>query len=1240
MAEQQTIDQLVGLAVAMLGVAPGTDWLNARAKQIDAGATVDDIANEIQSSTGFEARYPAFRSDERFAKDFLEALLGDNVTDAIMMAAQDHVTGRLKAGETRGEVAAFLVEAMTVIAADEESPFYADFGKAATAFHNKVMVAKHYTEEALKASPDDKVLEGVTDDPATVETAINNINNPPQPPAEPETGKRFVLTSGIDNFDGGDLGDTFIAQPVLGSDGDSIPTLSPFDSIDGGGGTDMIEIYGVRANSDLSLGAEDITNVENVVINTVGGIDADLSDWTGLEMVTLDRFGRDNESDVKITVDGAVVNSERTFEGDVTLIGVSGAVDIEAGAGSAVRIGSAGHTETVMVKGGASVTVNNGAESGNRYSTTITSVSVDGVARDPGTPTTVTTGYQLFTDDDDFLLDENKELLIGITVTVGGTPTTTNPVKAGEVDDDGLIPIQNDMGAAINDGAATPEPIVFNTSTGRFQQEDGGTLQGVSFVGTVGREALTDDPRQGAEPTLEVHSNAIEAVHLHNTTAIALIDNNSKMDDGKRMPEDLAVTVNKYGSFNTNGTVKQFGKLCIGGNDAGSAENIDITTAGANAFNLASGRVKTLDISGEGGLVLNVNNFKEDADPSNDGVSKTLESVTVAGSVGVTMAGLSGMDKLKMIDAGGTSGDNHFRSQANAAASAPGAADELAALEMVKGGSGADTVALRTKVTGKLESVDTGDGDDSVTITGMLRSSGLDVDLGAGDDTYSHSGGASNGKSRVDGGDGTDTLHLTSTAQSTYRDADNKVQSIYSGFETLNVAGGSGDYDIEQLGIVNTVLATASTSTGGVTLKNMGDDMGIRVHGVQGSGSERSTDTAAVIVHESANGRQSDSLDVHLLAQGRNDTRKEDDQKGLAKLTLTTDVETEVINISSNATPHSASSTAANQRARASDYQNELTLKAGSKAVEELSVSGNAKLKITVEATADTELDEVDARDNSGGVTFAFTGAALTTNMELSGGSGADNFTSSNGNDEISGGAGNDTLGGGGGNDEISGGAGGDTLTGGAANDEFGYTSASHSQVAWTATGVMYGFDTIEDFTSSDDQISLGRALYNGLHRFDGDADDAIRAVTGAQAINSNDSATDRTVRTDEDDTTNPTANSLRAWLGDGRGVFESTEGTGLTAQTVQHAITTVRETYHRDFRRLEDGSMEDADSDGAVDTDGDADSTADAIGLYRTWVLIDVNADGDFDASVDMAIALTQDSGFGATLVLGDFGM
>ena len=1412
MATQQSIDHLVGLAVAMLGVAPGTDWLNARAKQLDGGDTLADIANEIQSSSAFEDEYPAFLTNERFAKDFLEALLGGHVTDEVMTAAVDFVAGQLK-GATRGELALALVDALTIIGgeggSEADMAFRAlhsgNFGKAAEAFHNKVMVAKYYTEEKRMEDPSASVLEGITDDPATVDAAKKNIDSPPadavfgEPgafgldenasgaetpvavgkveatdangdevtyrlvdapdgfaidaatgavtytgegldheaaatveltvhasstgangqPTEvplavtvnvndiqesdavfadatlsideneaegmvgtvtatdaegddiayrlaegspegfsidaesgavsykgegldyeaattvdltviatstgasnmatdvsqtftvnvgdvddvPDAPTRFVLTAGSDPFTGGDADDTFVAVPERTNDGDYIPVLNPagIDSLDGGAGMDTLTVSWAGLGGDLTLGVEDVKNIEKVVLDAfLQGVNANLGGYKGLDLVELATFGAG--SDIRVTVDGASVsvNKNLTIGGDATIVGADGAVDIKAGKESDVVVGSGDHTESVMVKGGASVTIGKNANGGGQ-SQTVTAVVVDGVARAEGKVTTPevpadTSGV--------------TEVRVVGKITATPAPDAANPqYKIWDPETSTRSDVTDAQKMA---HAAGTQKFWFVATNNQQQIEVTGMAEPNVYLITGEIENArgyvpgTDEVTADGGPSLMVYSDAIEMVHLHNTTAIALIDNNSKMDDGKRMPEDLAVTVNKYGKFKPNGRdVDQYGELRIAGGDAGSAENIDITVAGANAFHLASGRVKTLDISGEGGLMLNVNNFKEDADPSNDGVSKTLESVTVAGAVGVRMINLLGMDKLKMIDASGSSGTNHFKSTA-----------ALAALETVMGGSGEDTVDLVSAVSGagtKLAAIHTHGGGDTVTITGAHRPAGLEVKLGAGDDTYSHRSGASNGKSRVDGGEGTDTLHITSTGNSTYRDADNKVQSIYSGFETLNVAGGSGDYDIEQLGIVNTVLVTASTTGGGVTLENMGDNMGIRVHGVQGRGDDRSTDTTATIMHESADGRESDSLDVHLLAQGRNDTRNENDQKGLAKLTLTTDGETEVINISSNATPHSSDEALeANRPVAASHYQNELTLEAESTAVEELIVSGNAKLKITVKADTGTELDEVNAKDNSGGVTFAFMGTAPDTDMELSGGSGRDSLTGGAGEDEITGGAGGDTLIGGGDADEITGGAGGDTLTGDGAGvtaggDKFIYTSASQSQIAWLPNGTPVGFDTITDFATATDDIVLSKALFNGLHSGTGAA---VRNVTGTRGDSANRAIDNRdNDATADGSSTFVTADNLREWLeSNSDGAFETVTNAGsLNAVTTRNAITTVTELNYVDTN--------DNDTYDGTDTD-----------TSFKWILIDVDADGDFDASVDMVIRL-QDS-------------
>ena len=1195
-----TRTQLIGLSVAMLGQAPGTGRLNHWVADIDDDAmSVDDLANHIAESEAFQSEYPAFLTSMEFAEAFLGNVLY-GLDDAAMTAAVELVSGMLDSGLSRGSLALAVVDALHDIAMQGmDHPAYDGLGMSAMVMYNKVHVASHYTLDARMEEPSSDVLANVTADADSAAMAIDAIDNPPAPPMEPEMGQRFVLTPTIDDFTGGSLDDTFVAQPLQGADGLFNATLNSFDSIDGGDGTDTIHVFGVKPNDTLRLGAEDIMNVENVVISTVGSIDADLSDWAGLEMVSLDRFGREDETMVEVIVDGAMVSSERAFDGNVTIVGASGTVDIEAGAGSVVHVGSAGHTGSVMVKGGASVAVNNGA---GKNSKTVTSVSVDGV-RPAASTKTMVDGFKAKVDSSGFLVDQAG--LRRVTVDIDSTlDTATNPadpitsIKLGD-ESEGLRPLLNGedgeaievvLANAVDDDPVDKQPLVFDTTTGLVRLQDGRALPSgisVTFTPTAGpgkdaTQTTVTTPGSGA--TVKVHSDAIETVALHNSTAVALIHNNSKTEDGDDMPEDLAVTVNKYGTFQPWGAVKVAGKLCLGG--AGSAENIDIMVAGASAFDLASGKVKTLDISGEGRLVLGVDNFKEDDDPSNDGVSKTLETVTASGAVNLSMTGLSGMSKLKMIDASESSGNNTFRSQAGRA---PADSDQLSALTMVMGGSGKDSVTLRTSVTGKLESVDTGDGDDTVTITGMLRNDGLMVNLGAGNDIYS--GRESNSESRVDGGDGIDVLHLTSAENSTYKDADGETHSIYTGFETLNVAFGGGDYDIEQLGIVNDVLVTANSPVGSeVTLENMGDGMGIRVSGAQGRGDGRSSDTKITINHDlaerkSGEARASGELDVTLTALGRNDTRG--DTKGEAILMLTTDDDIEVINVNSSASPHSHGDTPARDQARASHYENEITLT--SSTVEELIVDGNAKLTIMMGSTL-AALELVDAQNNSGGVTFDASG--LGQELELVGGSGVDVLTGSSGENEITGGLG------------------GDTLRGGTDDDVFIIDSAAESMARFAIIGgvntLLGGYDKIVGFNPLQDKIDLSRGLLNAITGnikdsvapedgdwndwmyVDRDDDEVIDSQEFISSIDGNDDATDGG------------AKNLATFIGDGNGLFESKEppvgaldtDVGATDRTVKYSIAVVQQ-----------------------DVDDNAED-----GL---WLLFDVDGNGDYDAGTDMVIFL-----------------
>ena len=657
-----------------------------------------------------------------------------------------------------------------------------------------------------------------------------------------------------------------------------------------------------------------------------------------------------------------------------------------------------------------------------------------------------------------------------------------------------------------------------------------------------------------------IHVNSDAIEHVSLSNTYATIAVVNKSKEA----ENLTVTVDKYGS------AAVAGKFCVTGD--GAAENVTVMVAGDSNFALANGATETVSVHGDGDLTLAVTDFvapstNVDAGGANTPkASTTLESVHLNGGGKFTMNAM-GLSKLKTIDASDASGDVTITNLGNG-------------LTSYDGGSASDHIEVSA-----------------------FAAAGVTVDLGAGHDRFASAGG--NGKSRVDGGDGTDTLHLT--GESATVDGKGKA-SIFSDFEILDIGGSAAaTHDIKLLG-VNSVTASATTD-GTVTLENMADGMGIGVDGKAGTG------TTATVVHELAETRRpSGELDVTLTANGSG-TDKATLGTGAAALTLTAAAEIEVLGIESNAN--------AAGKAAAAAYKNSLTLNgvdnaAGNagiaSAVEEIVVTGHAHVEVMLANSANggaaqfANLDLIDAFESRGGVTFSADlddgTTVLTQALEMVGGAGADTFTGGGGDDELEGNGGKDTLNGGAGGDTIVGGAGADTLTGGGGINVFDYGSASESR--------MSAYDTITDWAAGDNTISLGKATYDGLHRV-ATGVTVLRELTGEAAINSTDGDNAPGAAAGTADATH---DSLMAFLGNGDGVFETAgaAGTGLTAAAAssQHSITTVVDTYHR---------MPLATETANVDTDGDGND--DSVVATRTWVLIDVNADGDFDASVDMVIAL-----------------
>ncbi len=362
----QTRDTIIGLSVAMLGKAPGTEllneWYGVYNASVGKGMSPEDalleLANHIAASSAFTSMYPFFVTNEEFARDFLTAALGEAPSAEVLALA----TGLLDGGMGRGEMGLLAVRQLFEIRMQGEShPAYGDFGAIAMMFANKVQVATYYTVEKRWEGASSSVLGGVTDDGDSVDMAKEAIDMMRRP------GKSFELTTGVDRLDGTLGDDTFVATEK---------TLTGVDRIDGGEGMDTLELSSSGSDDDVNISSgASVMNIETLTVDSGGDFSADLSGWEGLTEVVLS----DVAGDVELDAGGADVVSESLGDDDKdTTIEIVNAASVnleDVNARAQVNIFGTDTTTSVMVEGGMGVEVGKSTA----HSETVRSVTLDGV---------------------------------------------------------------------------------------------------------------------------------------------------------------------------------------------------------------------------------------------------------------------------------------------------------------------------------------------------------------------------------------------------------------------------------------------------------------------------------------------------------------------------------------------------------------------------------------------------------------------------------------------------------------------------------------------------------------------------------------------------------------------------------------------------------------------------------------------------------------------------------------------
>ncbi len=175
----ETRTHLIGLSVAMLGQAPGTKRLNEWVGDLndeENPMTVAELAGHIAETEAFTTAYPIFQTPGEFADKLLGVLL-PGVSPVAMMAAKDLVVSQLNDGLGRGEIIHNVVVALLDVAeAGASHPLWIAYGEAATAFHNKVLVAERHTVKKTMAEPSASVLDGVDHTDGSRQEAIDRID--------------------------------------------------------------------------------------------------------------------------------------------------------------------------------------------------------------------------------------------------------------------------------------------------------------------------------------------------------------------------------------------------------------------------------------------------------------------------------------------------------------------------------------------------------------------------------------------------------------------------------------------------------------------------------------------------------------------------------------------------------------------------------------------------------------------------------------------------------------------------------------------------------------------------------------------------------------------------------------------------------------------------------------------------------------------------------------------------------
>ena len=525
-----------------------------------------------------------------------------------------------------------------------------------------------------------------------------------------------------------------------------------------------------------------------------------------------------------------------------------------------------------------------------------------------------------------------------------------------------------------------------------------------------------------------------------------------------------AGTINNIGSIASLAIKNQNQNVDIGGT-AGSATTVALAldTVGTEDANITldlgddnASKVTTANIAANNAYV-NIDSNNADvfttANIAATGTNKILFTDSGATLTKVTVTGAGSVD-LNDVPLSAVTTFDASASTGNVKAQLTNAAKAVAVLT----GGGADVI----------------DAD-------AIATAGSSADLGAGNDTFFVGANLASFDKGANGGDGTDIINITDGSKLTSTTA-----KYITNFETLDVSGGTGDYDVSlnTFATVQVDEAIAGALAGDIKFTNAPDTFTLTVASKAEDGDFDVVKNTTVVGKDYAGTTAKGTAETFTLVATLNDGNKDDVADGNinAQTVTVADVENLVVQATAATLDGGSKALAASKST--------LTVDLVAAAAEKITVTGNASVDLSGVLNIGV-VSKVDASASTGDVKLDL--SAQGNSVAYTGSEGVDTYTSSAKGDTIYTGKGADVI-----------------VLSGAVRDTFVLKASTDSQVTDTSKDAKItldtdtGYDSITAFLTGGgataDRLDLTNFAFSGAQR---GVEDVSALVTGTTDITS-----------------------------------------------------------------------------------------------------------------------------------------